>query len=90
MINVDVLPTGLLRIGPPRPKPDVIEFRAEMDLIVGLTACSAEMSNHYRSSRSNIRFCPRKTGIKRRPAMELWEYHPAPFISRSLFWWLGC
>jgi len=48
-MNVDVLPTGELRIGPPRSKPgDAIELRAEMGLIVGLTARSAEMSNNYR------------------------------------------
>jgi uncharacterized protein YcgI (DUF1989 family) len=48
-MNVDVLPTGELRIGPPRSKAgDAIELRAEMDLIVGLTACSAEMSNNYK------------------------------------------
>jgi uncharacterized protein YcgI (DUF1989 family) len=48
-MNVDVSPTGELLIGPPRSKPgDAIELRAEMDLIGGLTACSAEMSNNYR------------------------------------------
>src|SRR5262249_45093965 len=48
-MNVDVLPTGGLRIGPPRSRAgDAIELRAEMDMIVGLTACSAEMSNNYR------------------------------------------
>ena len=48
-MNVEVLPTGELRIGPPRSKPgDALELRAEMDLIVGLTACSAELSNNYR------------------------------------------
>lgn len=48
-MNVDVLPTGELKIGPPRSRPgDAIVLRAEMDLIVGLTACSAEMSNNYR------------------------------------------
>ena len=47
-MNVDVLPSGALRISPPRSKPgDYIVLRAEMDLIVGLTACSAEMSNNY-------------------------------------------
>jgi uncharacterized protein len=47
-MNVEILPTGELRIGPPRSKPgDAIVLRAEMDLIVGLTACSAEMSNNY-------------------------------------------
>ncbi len=48
-MNVDVLPSGELKIGPPRSRPgDSIVFRAEMDLIVGLTACSAEMSNNYK------------------------------------------
>jgi uncharacterized protein len=47
-MNVDVLPSGALQISPPRSKPgDYIVFRAEIDLIVGLTACSAEMSNNY-------------------------------------------
>ena len=48
-MNVEVLPSGELKIGPPRSRPgDMLELRAEMDLIVGLTACSAEMSNNYR------------------------------------------
>lgn len=48
-MNVLVAPDGTLRIDPPRSRPgDFIVFRAEMDLIVGLTACSAEMSNNYR------------------------------------------
>jgi uncharacterized protein len=48
-MNVDILPGGELTIGPPRSRAgDHIDFRAEMDLIVGLTACSAEMSNNYR------------------------------------------
>jgi len=47
-MNVDVLPSGELKIGPPRSRAgESITFRAEMDLIVGLTACSAEMSNNY-------------------------------------------
>ena len=47
-MNVDVLASGELKIGPPRSKPgQSILLRAEMDLIVGLTACSAEMSNNY-------------------------------------------
>jgi len=47
-MNVDVLPSGELKIGPPRSKAgESIELRAEMDLIVGLTACSAEMSNNH-------------------------------------------
>ncbi|MEP6692338.1 MAG: urea carboxylase-associated family protein [Gemmatimonadaceae bacterium] len=48
-MNVDVLPSGELRILPPRSRPgDHILLRAEMDLIVGVTACSAELSNNGR------------------------------------------
>ncbi|MBC7529948.1 MAG: urea carboxylase-associated family protein [Oligoflexus sp.] len=40
--------TGELKVEPPRSKAgDYIIIRAEMDLIVGLTACSAEQSNNY-------------------------------------------
>lgn len=47
-MNVDVLPSGELEIGPPLSKPgDFVDLRAEMDLVVGVTACSAEMSNNY-------------------------------------------
>jgi uncharacterized protein YcgI (DUF1989 family) len=47
-MNVVVLETGELRIDPPPSKAgDYIIFRAEMDLILGITACSAEMSNNY-------------------------------------------
>lgn len=48
-MNVQVMASGELKIEPPRSRPgDSITFRAETDLIVGLTACSAEMSNNYR------------------------------------------
>jgi len=48
-MNVEIEQTGALKILPPRSKAgDSITLRAEMDLIVGLTACSAEMSNNYR------------------------------------------
>jgi len=44
MINLD----GTLNIQPPRSRRmDKIVLRADMDLIVGLTACSAEMTNNY-------------------------------------------
>ena len=47
-MNVEVAPTGELTIRPPRSKAgDYIELRADMDLVVGLTACSAELSNNY-------------------------------------------
>ena len=47
-MNVVVLPSGELRIDPPPSRAgDYLLLRAEMDLIVGVTACSAEMSNNY-------------------------------------------
>ena len=48
-MNVSIAGDGELSIDRPRSRPgDYIELRAELDLIVGLTACSAEMSNNYR------------------------------------------
>lgn len=47
-MNVIVTPSGELRIDPPPSRAgDHITLRAEMDLIVGVTACSAEKSNNY-------------------------------------------
>jgi uncharacterized protein YcgI (DUF1989 family) len=47
-MNVEIDANGAFKILPPRSKAgDSILLRAEMDLIVGLTACSAEMSNNY-------------------------------------------
>ena len=47
-MNVDVGPDGKLEIKPPRSRAgDHVVLRAEMDMFVGLTACSAEMSNNY-------------------------------------------
>lgn len=47
-MNVTIATNGELTIGPPRSKRgDFLELRAEMDLYVGVTACSAEMSNNY-------------------------------------------
>ncbi len=47
-MNVGISPTGGLHIGPPLSGPgDFLDLRAEMDLIVGVTACSAEKSNNY-------------------------------------------
>jgi uncharacterized protein YcgI (DUF1989 family) len=47
-MNVDVLADGALQINPPRSRAgDSILFRAERSLIVGLTACSAELSNNH-------------------------------------------
>jgi uncharacterized protein YcgI (DUF1989 family) len=45
-MNVPVAPDGKLRVDPPVSRPgDYIRLRAEMDLVVGLTACSAYASN---------------------------------------------
>lgn len=45
-MNVPVEPSGKLRVLPPISRAgDFIRFRAEMDLIIGLTACSAPDSN---------------------------------------------
>jgi uncharacterized protein len=55
-MNVDVLPSGELRILPPRSRPgDRIVLRADMDLIVGVTACSAELSNNGRFKPIDVR-----------------------------------
>ena len=48
-MNVAVGDDGTLRVLPPRSAAgDRITLRAETDLVVGLTACSAELSNNYR------------------------------------------
>ncbi|MCK0125640.1 urea carboxylase-associated family protein [Gelidibacter sp. F2691] len=45
-MNVQFDDKGKLRVLPPTSKPgDLVRFKAEMDLIVALTACSAEDSN---------------------------------------------
>jgi uncharacterized protein len=47
-MNVIVHPSGELSIEPPLSRPgDHLLLRAEMDLIVGVTACSAEKSNNH-------------------------------------------
>jgi uncharacterized protein YcgI (DUF1989 family) len=46
-MNVDIEPSGELKIRPPRSAAgDYVVLRAEMDLFVGITACSAELSNN--------------------------------------------
>lgn len=45
-MNVSVAADGRLRVEPPVSRPgDYVRLRAEMDLVVGLTACSAFASN---------------------------------------------
>jgi uncharacterized protein len=47
-MNVGIMPSGELEIGPPLSGPgDFVDLRAEMDLVVGVTACSAEKSNNH-------------------------------------------
>lgn len=47
-MNVQFAPDGKLTVEPPQSKAgDYVLFKAEMDLIVALTACSAEQSNNY-------------------------------------------
>jgi uncharacterized protein YcgI (DUF1989 family) len=63
-MNVEIDANGVLKILPPRSKAgDSIVLRAEMDLIAGLTACSAEMSNNYRFK--PIAFKERRFGNRR-------------------------
>ena len=46
-MNVAVDAAGAVIVLPPTSRPgDYIELRAEMDLVCGLTACSAEQSNN--------------------------------------------
>jgi hypothetical protein len=48
-MNVQVRPDGKVEIGAPSSRAsDRIEMRAEQDLVIGLTACSAEKTNNYR------------------------------------------
>ncbi len=48
-MNVVIEPaTGIFTVEAPLSRSgDLIKFRAEMDLIIGLTACSALQSNNY-------------------------------------------
>jgi uncharacterized protein len=47
-MNVQFAPDGKLSVDPPTSKAgDYMLLEAKMDLIVGLTACSAEQSNNY-------------------------------------------
>lgn len=47
-MNVQFAADGELSVDPPQSKAgDYVLFEAKMDLIVGLTACSAEQSNNY-------------------------------------------
>ena len=61
-MNVLVDETGKVHIGPPISQPGQrLELRAEMDLIVGLTACSAEGSNNGTFKPIDYRIIPAGT-----------------------------
>lgn len=48
-MNVEVAPDGRLSVKPPLSRAgDHVVLEARMDLVVGLTACSAEQSNNFR------------------------------------------
>jgi uncharacterized protein YcgI (DUF1989 family) len=54
-LHVSISQQGQLSILPPRSRAgDYIELQAEMDLIVGLTACSAGACNNYHCTPINI------------------------------------
>ena len=47
-MNVTIAPSGELSVNPPLSRAgDSLTLRAEMDLFVGMTACSAELSNNH-------------------------------------------
>ena len=47
-MNVEVDSSGAVSVNPPLAKPgDYILFQAHMDLLIGLTSCSAEQSNNF-------------------------------------------
>ncbi|MBC8140741.1 MAG: urea carboxylase-associated family protein [Armatimonadetes bacterium] len=51
--------TGKIAVLPPTSKAgDYIELRAERDLVIGMTACSAEMSNNYSFKPIDYRIIP--------------------------------
>lgn len=57
-MNVEIDAAGKMSILPPLSKAgDAITLRAEMDLIVGLTACSAEQSNNYKFKPISYEIC---------------------------------
>jgi len=62
-MTVEVDAAGRLRVAPPRSKAgDAIEFRAEMDLVCGLTSCSAENSNNGTFKPIDFEIVPRAPG----------------------------
>jgi uncharacterized protein YcgI (DUF1989 family) len=75
-MNVEILPTGELRILPPRSRAgDYLLLRAEMDLIVGVTACSAELSNNGRFKPIDVEIYPAPAAPRSEPMRGV---HAAP------------
>jgi uncharacterized protein len=47
-MSIEISPTGEISIEPPRSKADdFIDLRAEMDMVVGVTACSAGICKNF-------------------------------------------
>ena len=66
-MNVEISSKGTLAILPPRSRAgDSVTLRAEMDMIVGLTACSAELSNNYRFKPIRYEICNESEGSWRK------------------------
>jgi uncharacterized protein YcgI (DUF1989 family) len=59
-MNVEVAPDGKVLVLPPRSRAgDHVSLRAEMDLLVGVTACSAELTNNGKLKPIDIEVHPR-------------------------------
>jgi hypothetical protein len=60
-LNVEIRSDGGLTIHPPLTGPgDHITLRAEMDLVIGITACAAGLCNNYRCTAINVEVFGRK------------------------------
>ena len=60
-MNVEVSSSGEISIGLPLSKPgDYVDLRAERDLVVGVTACSAEKSNNHALKPIDLQIFPRE------------------------------
>ncbi len=64
-MNVEISKSGRITIKPPLSKAgDYIELKAEMDLIVGITACSAEKCNNHRCKPIEVEVYPASPNSK--------------------------
>ena len=78
-MNVVVTPSGELQILPPRSRAgDRLVLRAEMDLIVGVTACSAELSNNGRFKPIDVTLRDPDVPLERDPGGRSGHGAPAP------------